>query len=179
MMYNEEQNTREPKDDNAENNSDQTREMIDKELYERMVTEYTEKIAALQDTCARLFADVENMKRREAEEQKMASQRIEKKIFLDILPIIDNFERAMLANSSVHSEKQSGFDLIYSLFQKFLKQHNIREIEISGSFDPELHEAISQVTDTQKESGTIVQVFEKGYYLKNKILRHAKVSVVV
>jgi len=172
MTYKEDRN---PEEQN--NTETSNAQMIDKAIYERMATEYTEQINSLQDKYARLFADIENMKRRAIEEQRAASERIEKKIFLDLLPVIDNFERAM-QTINTSGMQQSGFNLIYGLFQKFLKQHDIREIETSDMFDPELHEAISQVSDEQKESGSIVQVFEKGYYLHNKVLRHAKVSVV-
>lgn len=176
MINHEDHSSHEPKNDHT--NESCTTETIDKALYERTVAEYTEQIAALQDKYARLFADIENMKRRAIEEQKLASERIEKKIFLSILPIIDNFERAMQANSTAPAAQESGFDLIYSLFQTLLKQHGIREIETNGLFNPEIHEAISQISDTEKESGTIGQVFEKGYYLHNKVLRPAKVAVV-
>jgi len=144
--------------------------------YTEQINSLTKQINLLQDKYTRLFADLENIKRRAAEEQKITSERLEKKIFFDLLPVIDNFERAIQATATGH--KESGFDLIYNLFQKFLHQNDIREIETSGMFNPELHEAISQASDTQQESGSIVEVFEKGYYLHNKVLRHAKVSVV-
>lgn len=175
MLYDDEILQQDLETNNQTENNKNTK--IDKIEHERVVAEYELKISGLQDKYIRLFSDIENMKRRTSEEQRLSSERIEKKIFLDLLPIIDNFERAMNEDNK-ESYQMSGITLIYSLFQKFLKQHGINEIETTGIFNPELHEAISQIIDNTQETGTIVKIFEKGYYLNNKVLRHSKVAVV-
>jgi molecular chaperone GrpE len=142
------------------------------------ITALLEQVSAAKDRYARLFADVENMKRRESEEQRLKIELMQKKIFLDLLPIIDNFERAIQVELSHKETSPSGIKLIYALFIKFLEQQGIVVIDTSGEFNPEMHEAISQVIDATKQPGTIVQVFEKGYYLHKTVLRHAKVAVV-
>lgn len=84
----------------------------------------------------------------------------------------------MIIKDNKESYEISGNILIYSLFQKFLKQQGINEIETTGIFNPELQEAISQIIDNTQKTGSIVKIFEKGYYLNNKVLRHSKVAVI-
>lgn len=157
-----------------EKNSDQ--EMTKKATENHELEILKQQTQEWKEKAFRLAADVENIRRRSSEEQRLQKEKIEKKIFLDLLPIIDNFDRAITANKEM--AEKLGILLIRNLFEKFLHSHYVSEIKEIEYFDPELHEAISQIDDENKSSGTIIEVFEKGYRLHNSILRHAKVAVV-
>lgn len=128
----------------------------------------------------RLQADMENMKRRLQKEQEMQINRAISDLFSDLLPIVDNFDRA-LSSSQEHSADDpliQGLTLIRKEFAQVLERYGVREMTEVQHFDPELHEALSQIPgDGAVESGTIVTVLEKGYWYKDQVLRHAKVTV--
>jgi len=138
----------------------------------------------------RLQADMENMKRRIHKEQETHINRAMEDLFTDLLPIVDNFDRALLAASDYSGEDLSavasakedqlvqGLTLIRKEFAHTLERYGVREMTEVTHFDPELHEALSQIpADNNTESGTILMVLEKGYWYKDRVLRHAKVTV--
>src|SRR5947199_25473 len=92
------------------------------------------------DKSFRLAADIENIRRRLIEEQRLQKEKIEKKFLLDLLPLIDNFDRAIVSNKEL--AEKAGLILIRNLFEKFLINYNVTEIKEMEQFDPELHEAI-------------------------------------
>jgi molecular chaperone GrpE len=123
---------------------------------------------------------MENMRRRAAQEQQLQTEKIKKQIFLDLLPIIDNFERALqsLTTSGASAEETvRGISLIHTLLEKMLQKYGITEIKTTDYFNPELHEAIMHIESPGKESGSIIQVLEKGYMQNGSVLRPARVSV--
>jgi molecular chaperone GrpE len=128
----------------------------------------------------RLQADMENMKRRLHKEQELQINRAMEDLFSDLLPIVDNFDRA-LSSSSEHAADNllvQGLTLIRKEFAYVLERYGVREMTEVQIFDPELHEALSQIpADGTVEPGTIVTVLEKGYWYKDQVLRHAKVTV--
>jgi molecular chaperone GrpE len=140
----------------------------------------------------RLQADMENMKRRLHKEQETQINRAMEDLFSDLLPIVDNFDRALLAVQDYASDPATpirrssesegglvqGLTLIRKEFANVLERYGVREMTEVKIFDPELHEALSQIpADGTVEPGTIVTVLEKGYWYKEQVLRHAKVTV--
>lgn len=102
-------------------------------------------------------------------------------LILKILRIFDNLEKAEshLPDDVKDSEWAEGFSRIKSQFREFLKEEGIEEVKAEGeNFNPELHEAVEEVEVEERESGTIVEVLEKGYSLNGQLLRPAKVKVV-
>jgi len=139
------------------------------------------QVAELQDKYIRLAAEYDNYRRRTAKERLDLLRSAGEDILLNILPVVDNFERAMAAASTstdVDAVKL-GIELIYNKFTEFLKQKGIKEIESVGKdFDVDLHEAIVKIpAPDQDMKGKVVDVVEKGYYLNEKIIRYAKVVV--
>lgn len=129
-----------------------------------------------------LVAEFENFKRRTEREKAQWIAQAQTRLILDLLPIIDDFERAFseLNQKQLPAELTayfSGFELIARALQKFLSTHNIEEITDLKQFDPEKHEAIMQVVSESHASGDIVSVLQKGYVLKGHVLRPARVSV--
>lgn len=156
----------------------QPEETVSHEEYDAIQAE----LASVKDQLVRMGADFQNFKKRTERDRVMWSQTIVADIFVNILPVIDNFDRALehakqSENSKSFASWLAGFELIYKSFNEYLKKNKIEQIEQMQTFDPNLHEALMQVDDSSKESGTIIQVFERGFILDGKVLRPAKVSV--
>jgi molecular chaperone GrpE len=140
-----------------------------------------EKLAEMQDKYLRLSAEFDNYRKRTLKEKMDISKFAEEDILLGILPVMDDFERALkhIEASENCAGIKKGIDLIYSKLSDFLKQHGVREIEsVSNSFNVDLHDAVSKIPVTEEEKkGKIVEVVLKGYFLKDKVLRHSKVVI--
>lgn len=123
----------------------------------------------------RAKADMENIKKRN---QNIASDMYlegKRDTVLKILPIVDNFDRAL--EIEMEENVKTGFENIRKMFTEILEKMDVKEIECNGvAFDPAYHNALMQVDD-EENSGKIVNVFEKGYMLGDKVLRHASVVV--
>lgn len=118
-------------------------------------------------------ADFDNAQRRMAKDMERLIWDGQAKVLREVLDVVADFERALAA----HKQEQDGFMLIYKRMLKILDQAGVREIEVNQTFDPELHEAVAHIDAPGHESGSIVEVLQKGYRFKNEILRPARVSV--
>lgn len=129
----------------------------------------------------RVSADFANYKRRVEKERLEWMQTAQSSILQKVLPIIDDLERALTHTQSNVSAEQNpwieGFVLIQKNATKLFTELGIEEIDASGAFDPELHEALVSVHVQDKQPDQIVEVFRKGYLFKGKVLRHTQVSV--
>ncbi|MDR2907192.1 MAG: nucleotide exchange factor GrpE, partial [Bacteroidales bacterium] len=98
-------------------------------------------------------------------------------VILSLLPILDDFERALSATED--EAAKSGIELIYQKLKRSLEDKGLKAMETKGlAFDAELHDAVAQVpTDNGAEKGQIIDEAQRGYYLHDKVLRHAKVIV--
>jgi molecular chaperone GrpE len=140
-----------------------------------------EKLAEMQDKYIRLSAEFDNYRKRTLREKMDISRYAGEDLLLKIIPIMDDFDRALMhmENSSDESAMKAGIDLIYSKFSEFLKQNGIKEIpSLSMEFNVDLHEAVAKVpVDDDSLKGKVVDVVLKGYYLQDKVLRFSKVVV--
>ncbi len=130
----------------------------------------------------RVAADLENFKRRMAKEQAEWAQVAQANVLLELLTIVDDFDRAIQEQEKekLSDEVQAwlaGFDMIHNALHSLLKKQGVEEIPADKPFDPHYHEALLQVESDEHESGTIVAVMQKGYLFKGNVLRPAKVSV--
>ena len=143
------------------------------------------RIEELEDKYLRANADFDNMKRR-LEKEKMQAISYAHEVFArDLLPIIDSLEMAILSGSNPDVEStqllekvKEGLGLTIEQFRKAFEKHGIELVNIEGAFDPNFHEAVMQLESEEKGSGEILQVFQKGYKIKERILRPAMVSIV-
>jgi molecular chaperone GrpE len=139
------------------------------------------KLAEMQDRYLRLSAEFDNYRKRTLREKIELTKHAGENILINIVPVLDDFERAMklMSSSTDIVAMKSGIDLIYTKFQEFLKQHGITEIEaLNKDFNVDLHDAITKVPiEDAAMKGKVVEVVQKGYYLHDKILRHSKVVV--
>jgi molecular chaperone GrpE len=98
----------------------------------------------------------------------------------DLLPVLDDFNRIKKSWDEKHDLEsfKKGFELVYDKFVKVLERQGLKEIDALGKpFDVSLHEALMQVSDKNSAPNTVTGIIENGYYLKDKVLRHAKVIV--
>ncbi len=141
---------------------------------EDKVQELGEKLAALNDKYLRLYSEYENYRKRTTVEKADLLLNGSREMMKAILPVIDDFERALAATGD-----DEGVRLIYNKLIKILEQKGLKAMEVKGEkFDENLHEAITRIPATdESQKGLVVDVVEKGYYLNDKVLRYAKVVV--
>ena len=140
-----------------------------------------QEVAELKDKYLRLYADFENFRRRTSKEKLELLSNASADIIKQILPIVDDFERAKVSfDSSVDTVAlKEGVDLIYTKLYKTLESKGLKPMESKGeTFDVELHESIAQFPAPSEElKGKVIDEIEKGYYLNDKVIRYAKVIV--
>ena len=125
------------------------------------------------DAAKRIQADFDNYKKRLQREKEQKVQEANEKFICEFLSILDDFERALEAQDSV-SEFQEGVRKIHNNILNLLEHYGVREIEMGDQFDPEVHEALSV---DQGEDGRILEVYQRGYRIGNRVLRCPKVKV--
>ncbi len=132
-----------------------------------------------QDKYTRLFADFENYKKRMRQERFDLLQSAGSELMLEILPVIDDFERgfaSLTTTSDIEAVKQ-GYELIYNKLIGILKQKGLEPMDsVNEVFDTDVHEAIAMIENPEMK-GKVVDVVQKGYKMRGKVLRYAKVVV--
>jgi molecular chaperone GrpE len=132
----------------------------------------------LVDRLARLQAEFENARKRTAREQQDFREYAVADAIKALLPSLDSFERALQTSAKDKSEFRSGVDLIYKQLQDALQKLGLRAIPAKGEpFDPHLHEAIEMVETSDAEDHQILEELQRGYKLKNRLLRPSMVKV--
>jgi molecular chaperone GrpE len=139
------------------------------------------KLADIQDKHLRLQAEFDNFRRRTMKEKVDLIKNGGESVLINILPVIDDFERALdsLKDVSEDDAGKQGTTLIYTKFEEFLKQNNVKEIDaLHQDFDVDLHEALTKIpAPDEKLKGKVVDVIQKGYLLNEKVIRFAKVVI--
>jgi len=148
---------------------------------EEQLNELTEKLADLQDRYLRLSAEFDNYRKRTIKERMELVKTAGEDVLKDLLPVIDDFDRAMEvmdSAASVDGAILEGIKLIYNKFKSTLENKGLTGINPIGvNFDPDIHEAIAKIKGTDEQSGKIIDVIQKGYSLNEKIIRHPKVII--
>lgn len=143
--------------------------------------ELQKKYDELNDNYIRLFADFDNYRKRTLKEKAAIIKSGGERVLTDLLPLIDDFERAIAAlhRSDDKEAIQEGIDLIYTKFMNFLLKHGIKEIEALGQpFDPEKFEAVATIpAPEESQEGMVIDLVQKGYTLNDKVIRFPKVIV--
>eukprot|EP00388_Colpodella_angusta_P008366 GDKJ01022922.1.p2 GENE.GDKJ01022922.1~~GDKJ01022922.1.p2 ORF type:complete len:194 (-),score=24.92 GDKJ01022922.1:229-810(-) len=137
--------------------------------------------SALNDKYLRLFAEFDNYKRRTQKERVELLQTAGKDVVVSLLPVLDDFERALKAteNATEVSAIREGIMLVQTKLKSILSQKGLKELEsINTVFDTDIHEAITKIpAPTEDLKGKVVDELEKGYTLNDKVIRFAKVVV--
>ena len=133
------------------------------------------------DQYLRLYSDFENYKKRVSRDRIELSKMAGSEIFLSILPIIDDFDRAMksIESSSDIQAIKEGVELVYSKLKSTTEAKGLKPMQVVGmNFDADFHDAITNIeAPTPDLKGKVVDEIEKGYFLNDKVIRHAKVVV--
>ncbi|ABO51007.1 GrpE protein [Desulforamulus reducens MI-1] len=150
----------------------------DPEELKKMLQVKTEESEQNYNRALRLQADYENLRRRTRQEREDLIKFGSEQLIQGLLPVMDNFERA-LANAGDGGEKFiSGVEMIYRQLNEVLSREGLEPIPAQGEqFDPNVHDAVMQVQDSDEPENTVVEELRKGYYLKGKVIRPSMVKV--
>ena len=148
---------------------------LTKEELEKLQAAVQEK----EERALRLQADFENFRRRTAKEKEELSAVVTQGILKDMLPLLDNFERAMAAEAKDIDSFKQGVEMIFKQFGEILVKNGLEHIEVEGQkFDPNFHQAVMRVENPDLEDETIAQELQKGYMVKGRVIRPSMVQVV-
>jgi molecular chaperone GrpE len=139
-----------------------------------------DEVSQLRDQLLRRAAEFENYKKRTENEISSYLKYANEELISELLPVLDDFDRVISSWDEKHDVEtfKKGVELIYDKFKKVLGKKGLKEMESTGKpFDVNLHDALMQVENDELEPNTVADTVEKGYWLKDKVLRHAKVLV--
>ena len=140
-----------------------------------------EKYAELNDRYLRLHAEFDNFRKRTYKERIELTATANKDVLLNLLPVMDNFERAIVTNEKSEdvAAMKEGFHLIYTMFKGILDSKGLKPMESTGlPFNVDFHEAITEFpAPTEEQKNTVIDTMEKGYLLNDNVIRYAKVVV--
>ena len=148
---------------------------------EKEIEQLKAEKAELNDRFLRLFSEFDNYKKRVSKEKLDLISTASEKVLVSLLPVIDDFERAIAANEkadNIDSIKE-GFNLIYNKLVQMMKRFDVEEIQAKGEeFNTDFHEAVTHFpAQKEEDKGKVIDVTEKGYKLKDNVIRFAKVVV--
>ena len=163
----------------AEKEDTKAAEKEDTKAAEKEDTKAAEKIAALQDQVLRQMAEFDNFRKRTEEEKEQSFSNGAASVVEKLLPIIDNFERAIASRKEdTDAAYADGVEMIYKQFNTVLEGLGIKAIEAVGKeFDPSLHNAVMHIDDENYGENEVVEELQKGYTYGDTVLRHSMVKV--
>ncbi|MCM3765340.1 nucleotide exchange factor GrpE [Neobacillus niacini] len=138
------------------------------------------KLEEAENKYLRLHADFDNFRRRTRLDQEAAEKYRAQKLVTDLLPVLDNFERALVMEADNEQTKAllQGVEMVYRSLLEALKKEGVEPIEAVGKeFDPQFHHAVMQGEDENFGPGAVIQEFQKGYLLKDRVIRPSMVKV--
>ena len=138
----------------------------------------TQELQSVKEQMMRLAADFDNFRKRARRDQEEARRMATERLLKDILPVVDNLGRALGHADSQENPIVAGVQMVAKQFVDILEGYGVKTItSINEPFNPELHEAMSQIPSADVDPGTILEEFERGYMLNDRLLRPAKVLV--
>ena len=137
-----------------------------------------ERIAELEDKNLRMMAEFDNFRKRTNKEKLELMATAGERIFKDMLPLVDDFERALASMNDANDAVAEGVQLIYQKFLAFLDKNDVHPIETEGvDFNTDEHEAVTTFAAGEDQKGKVIDCTQKGYKLGEKVIRFAKVVV--
>jgi molecular chaperone GrpE len=186
-MNKEETQTEVNEEVNATAEEEVTEETSAEDTVEETLTEEQQKIQELEAKLdeanqrnLRLQADYDNFRRRTREEQAASLKYKSQSLLEQLLPALDNFERALKTEATNDQTKTliQGMEMVHRQLVDALKQEGLTEVPTVGEkFDPNLHQAVMQVEDPEHDANTVIEELQKGYMLKDRVIRPAMVKV--
>ena len=165
---------------NADENMDGNQHLNEPVAEDSEIENLKEQIAQLNDKYLRQVAEFDNFRRRTAKERIELIQTAGKDVITDLLDVLDDSERAQdqLQNTNDIAQVKEGVNLVFNKLRSILTAKGLKPMEaIRTDFNPDLHEAITEIEAGEELKGKVVDVIQKGYYLNDKIIRFAKVVV--
>lgn len=160
-----------------ETQTDDTKVTADEVQVKSKEEELTEEIENLKDQLLRQVAEFDNFKKRSVKEKSDAYKDATINAVSELLGVLDNFDRALEFECS-DEEFKKGIIMIQQTLKQSFEKLGVKEIEAEGcTFDPNVHNAVNQITDENYPENTVCSVFQKGYILGDKVVRHAMVVV--
>ena len=159
---------------------EETTEEVVVDEKEQKIAELTAKLAEEENRYLRLRADYDNTLRRQKLDREAAEKFRAQSLLTDLLPVLDNLERALQVQVSSEDATSlyKGVEMVYRQFLDATNREGLEVIATEGqAFDPNVHQAVMQEQDAEKDSGVVLRELQKGYKLKDRVLRPAMVSV--
>ena len=148
------------------------------EVLEKDLQETKDELDEQKDKFIRLQAETDNFRKRLSREKEEFSQYANERLFKELIPIFDNFERALEDPSNEIKSLKEGLDMILKQFSTFLEKEKVEPIKAIGEkFNPEFHEALTSEESNNHEEDTIISQFVKGYTINNRVLRPSQVII--
>ena len=148
------------------------------EVLEKDLQETKDELDEQKDKFIRLQAETDNFRKRLSREKEEFSQYANERLFKELIPIFDNFERALEDPSNEIKSLKEGLDMILKQFSTFLEKEKVEPIKAIGEkFNPEFHEALTSEESNDHEEDTIISQFVKGYKINNRVLRPSQVII--
>lgn len=164
----------------VEAETENTTEEVVVDEKEVKIAELEAKIAEQEALYLRLRADYDNLARRSRLDREAAEKYRAQSLLTDLLPVIDNLDRALLAEANVEepSPLYKGVEMVYRQLLDATAREGLELIECVGQpFDPNVHQAVMQESDSDQQPGVVLKELQKGYKLKDRVLRPSMVSV--
>ena len=167
-------------EESAEDESpeEETVELDPIKILEKDLQKTKDELAEEKDKFVRLQAETDNFRKRLSREKEEFSQYANERLFKELIPIFDNFERALEDTSNDTKSLKEGLEMILKQFSSFLEKEKVEQIKAIGEkFDPTVHEVLTSEESSEHEENTIISQFVKGYTINSRVLRPSQVVI--
>ena len=165
-------------DENGTEEEDDLVELDPVKILEKDLLDVKNELTEQKDKFVRLQAETDNFRKRLSREKEEFSQYANERLFNELLPIFDNFERALEDPSSDIKSFKEGLEMILKQFSSFLEKEKVEPIEAIGKkFNPMIHEVLTSEESSENEENTIISQFVKGYTINNRVIRPSQVVI--
>ena len=165
-------------DENGSEEENDLAELDPVKSLEKDLLDAKNELTEQKDKFVRLQAETDNFRKRLSREKEEFSQYANERLFKELLPIFDNFERALGDPSNDIKSLKEGLEMILKQFSSFLEKERVEPIEAIGEkFDPMIHEVLTSEESSEHEENTIISQFVKGYMIKNRVIRPSQVVI--
>ena len=164
-----------------ENGTEEENDLVELDpvkILEKDLLDAKNELTEQKDKFVRLQAETDNFRKRLSREKEEFSQYANERLFKELLPIFDNFERALGDPSNDIKSLKEGLEMILKQFSSFLEKERVEPIEAIGEkFDPMIHEVLTSEESSEHEENTIISQFVKGYTINNRVIRPSQVVI--
>ena len=165
-------------DENGSEEENDLAELDPVKILEKDLLDAKNELTEQKDKFIRLQAETDNFRKRLSREKEEFSQYANERLFKELLPIFDNFERALEDPSNDIKSLKEGLEMILKQFSSFLEKEKVEPIEAIGiKFDPMIHEVLTSEESSEHEENTIISQFVKGYTINNRVIRPSQVVI--